>query len=189
MGSKLQPVSLVQPLITGGRLCNVTADCCPSGLPLDGHLGTQHSDHPWLGGLLLSAMQPWLLDSFSASIAPGFPLARPHWAAHFVPKHLPDPSTCRLAPLGREKVAEVREIWGGTRAPRGQRILLQDIMVCWYVCIFPWMAGCLGNLVGLGATDKCPSQRGGSWIVKRPFHGESQYNLKNPFQKSLACKY
>lgn len=153
-------------LIIRGQMSNVTADRCPSGPCFGGPLGTQHSDFQWAGRLSWSATHSWLLDSFSASVAPDFPLAWLHRVADFVAEHLTPLPPGQF--LWWEKATDTREIWREARVSEGQGTLRGHV-VCWCMCVFPWMAGCLWDLVEVGATDKCPSQRWSSQTVQKGF--------------------
>lgn len=64
---------------------------------------------------------------------------------------------------GKRDLRTSKSIWG-------QIVLLEDM---WLIGVY--VAGHLGDLVRLGATDKCPSQQWGRWkAVKRPFHEDCQ---------------
>lgn len=117
-------------------------------IPLGGHLGTQRSDLRWAGRLPLSATRPWLLHNLSASVAPDSSLAWPHGVAVFVAKHLIYLFTSRPAPLVRGSHT-VRKIWGGTRVPRGQRILKDMCFIGVYVFFLGWQ-GVRGTWLGWG---------------------------------------
>ena len=139
---------MAQPLITGGQLSNLTAEHCPSGLPLGGHLGTQHSDRQWVVGCLYRLHSPGSWTAFR-SPQPTFPLVWPHRAAGFAAKRLTYPPTSRPAPLVRESCSAKRKL-RRSQSNLGQRLLLEDLQFV-SACVFPWTAGRLGALVRLGA--------------------------------------